>query len=216
MQFRPPHQLIHLQQVVERPVIQQKGHVAHGKGGQRDHQRGGLQLLRNAARRHQQQHQPVHGQHGTVAEQQLAQHPHQRQTDALKPGLDQRVISQQEHKDQRHLLIRHKEQAEQAHRAVGCQGHGPAALHADRGDEQAGHRRGNEHQHRHHGPQQHQGHAQGSRHAAVGHGPALAGLHGSSQRTGWFSGSSGSTAWRRPRIIILSIRLLFSLTSSIP
>lgn len=80
----------------------------------------------------------------------------------------------------------------------------------------AGHRRGNEHQHRHHGPQQHQGHAQGSSHAAVGHSPALAGLHGSSQRTGWFSGSSGSTAWRRPRIIILSIRLLFSLTSSIP
>ena len=95
-------------------------------------------------------------------------------------------------------------------------GHGLAALHADRSDEQAGHRRGNEHQHRHHGPQQHQGHAQGSSHAAVGHRPALAGLHGSSQRTGWFSGSSGSTAWRRPRIIILSIRLLFSLTSSIP
>ena len=30
--YTSPHQLIHLQQVVERPVIQQKSHVAHGKG----------------------------------------------------------------------------------------------------------------------------------------------------------------------------------------
>ena len=65
---------------------------------------------------------------------------------------------------------------------------------------------------------QHQGHAERCGHAAVGHCPALASaaLHGSSQRTGWFSASSGSMACRRPRSMMLSSRVRLSLTSSIP
>lgn len=40
------------------PVVQHKGNIAHDQRCQRDSQRGGAQLLRNAARRHQQKYQP--------------------------------------------------------------------------------------------------------------------------------------------------------------
>ena len=198
------------------PVVEQKSHIAHGQCAQRDDPRCGAQLLRDAARRNEQQHQPVHCRQCPIAEQQFAHAPQQLWADAFELRLDQRVVPQQKDEDEGHLFVWHEQQAEQAHRAVGRKGHLHAALHADRGNEQAGCGRCNEHQHRHHGPQQHQRDAQRRRHAAVGHSPAAAALHGSSQRTGWFSASSGSTAWRRPRIMMLSMSDLFSLTSSIP
>ena len=200
---------------MDRAVIQQKSHIAHGQRRQRDRQRRGAQLLRDAARRDQQQHQPVHGQHGPVAEQQLARPPQELGADALQLRLDQRIVSQQEDEDEGHFLVRHEEQTEQTHRAIGRQRHLHPALHTDRRDQQTCHGGRDEHQHRHHRPQQHQRHAEGRCHAAVGHSPALAALHGSSQRTGWFSASSGSTAWRRPRIMMLSMSDLFNFTSNI-
>ena len=203
---------------MERPVIEQEGCIAHGQRHQRDGHRRSAQLFGDAARRDQQQHQPVHRQDPAVAEQQLADSPQQGRAYLLEIRLCQRIVPQQEHKGEGHFLVRHEEQTQQAHRAIGRQSHGLPTLHADCGDEEAGHRRSDKHRNGKHSPQQHQGHAERCGHAAVGHGPAFTFvfLHGSSHCTGWLSASSGSMAWRRPRIMMLSSRVRFSLTSSIP
>ena len=54
-----PQDAVRLQHVVQGTVIEQKRHIAHGKGGQRDGQRRGAHLLRDAAAGDEQQHQPV-------------------------------------------------------------------------------------------------------------------------------------------------------------
>ena len=100
-------------------AIEQKRHIAHGKGGQRDGQRRGAHLLRDAAAGDEQQHQPVHEQDAAVAEQQFAQPPQQSRPDVLEFRLDQRVIPQQKNECQRHLFVRHKQQAQQADGPIG-------------------------------------------------------------------------------------------------
>ena len=188
-----PLQLIQQQHIAQCTVVQGKGYISHSQREQGHCQRGGAQLLRNAARRYYHQQQAIHRQHRPVAQQQLA---HQLQcpgADAVEPGLYQRVIAQQHGEDQRDLLIRHKEQPQQADSGVRRPRHGDAALHAHRCNEKACHRRCDEHGNGDDGAQQHQCHAQCRRHAAVRHGPAFAFslLHGISHFSVSTSCSSG-------------------------
>ena len=178
------------------PVVQHKGNVAHGQRCQRYRQCRGTQLLRNAACRYQQKYQSIHGQHCAVAQQQLADNAQNSRTDALKLRLCQWVIPQQEHEDQRHFLIRHKEQGQQADRSVGRQGQLHPALHADCCNKKARHCRRNEHGNGDHGTQQHQGDTQCRHDAAVSHAPAflMFPIHGISQFSLSTPASSGSTA----------------------
>ncbi len=55
---RLPDHFIEHQHIVERPVIEQEGCIAHGQRHQRDSQRRSAQLFGDAARRDQQQHSP--------------------------------------------------------------------------------------------------------------------------------------------------------------